>query len=389
MKQTKEAVRFVYDRRKKATPTNPSRIELEIYFSRNSRKIIPTDIMLLPHQWQKGKIVNHPAAHQLSVQLEKMRDEYERLLLRMEANGEPVDLPSLNARLQDAGLGGNSFLDYLYERITTQTMQESTRRRKLVVYNALKRFGRIRSFASVTAENISRFDIFLRDGDPEIFDDAGNKTTVRTQVTLHNYHKGLKPYILEALRLGYIKENPYNKFKDVRGQSKERKPLTAAEVNKIMEASLPPKLSDVRDLFVFSAHTGLAYSDMARFNYETDVVFKDEFPYIDGERLKTGSAFFTPILPPAMDVLKRHRYKLPIISNQKYNDYLHVIEAQLGIGKSLTSHLARHTFATVALNKGVPIEVLARMLGHKNIAITQIYAKILTTSIERYAAILR
>lgn len=208
MKQTKEAVRFVYDRRKKATPTNPSRIELEIYFSRNSRKIIPTDIMLLPHQWQKGKIVNHPAAHQLSVQLEKMRDEYERLLLRMEANGEPVDLPSLNARLQDAGLGGNSFLDYLYERITTQTMQESTRRRKLVVYNALKRFGRIRSFASVTAENISRFDIFLRDGDPEIFDEAGNKTTVRTQVTLHNYHKGLKPYILEALRLGYIKEKP-------------------------------------------------------------------------------------------------------------------------------------------------------------------------------------
>lgn len=90
-----------------------------------------------------------------------------------------------------------------------------------------------------------------------------------------------------------------------------------------------------------------------------------------------------------MDVLKRHRYKLPIISNQKYNDYLHVIEAQLGIGKSLTSHLARHTFATIALNKGVPIEVLARMLGHKNIAITQIYAKILTTSIERYAAILR
>ena len=115
-----------------------------------------------------------------------MRDEYERLLLRMEANGEPVDLPSLNARLQDAGLGGNSFLDYLYERITTQTMQESTRRRKLVVYNALKRFGRIRSFASVTAENIGRFEIFLRDGDPEIFDESGNKTTVRTQVTLHN-----------------------------------------------------------------------------------------------------------------------------------------------------------------------------------------------------------
>lgn len=389
MKQKKETVRFVYDRRKKATPTNPSRIELEIYFTRNSRKIIPTDVMLLPHQWQNGKIVNHPAAHRLSVQLERMRGEYERLVLRMEANGEPVDLPSLNAHLQDSEINGNSFLDYLYDRITAQTMQESTRRRKLVVYNALKRFGRIRSFASVTAENISRFDIFLRDADPELFDESGNKVTVRTQVTLHNYHKGLKPYILEAIRLGYVKENPYNKFRDVRGQSKERKPLTEAEVSKIIGAVLRPKLSDARDLFVFSAHTGLSYSDMARFDYETDVVLKDGFPYIDGERLKTGSSYFTPILPPAIDVLKRHKYKLPIISNQKYNDYLHVIEAQLGIGKSLTSHLARHTFATIALNKGVPIEILARMLGHKNIAITQIYAKILTTSIERYAAVMR
>lgn len=157
----------------------------------------------------------------------------------------------------------------------------------------------------------------------------------------------------------------------------------------MIELELPDKLASVRDLFVFSANTGLAYSDLARFNYHTDVVSRNGYPYIDGARLKTGSHFFTPILPPALEVLKRYNYKLPIISNQKYNDYLHIIEERLGTGKSLTSHLARHTFATIALNRDVPIEVVARMLGHKNIAITQIYAKILTTSIERYASQLR
>lgn len=390
MKQKKEVTRFVFDRRRQATPTTPARVELEIYFTRNSRKIIPTDIMLLPHQWHEGKIINHPSAHSLMVKLEGMRMQYEKMLLRMEAGGVPLDLQSFNAYVDDTATHGEgSFLTYMYERITTQTMKESSRRRKLVAYNALKRFGRIRSFASVTAANISRFDIFLRDEDPEIFDADGHRIVNRSQSTLHNYHKAIKPYVLEIFNLGYIKENPYNIFKDARGQAKERTPLTEIEMQKMIELELPDKLASVRDLFVFSANTGLAYSDLARFNYHTDVVYRNGYPYIDGARLKTGSHFFTPILPPALEVLKRYNYKLPIISNQKYNDYLHIIEERLGTGKSLTSHLARHTFATIALNRDVPIEVVARMLGHKNIAITQIYAKILTTSIERYASQLR
>ncbi len=389
MKPEKERVRFVYNRRKLATPTLAVKVELEIYFSRNSRKIIPTDILLLPHQWRDGRIVNHPNAHSLTVKLEQLRTQYEKTLLRMEANGDALDLQTFNECVDGASISSGSFLDYMYDRITTQAIKETTRRRKLVAYNALRRFGRIRSFASVTAENINRFDLFLRDTDPEIFDATGRKIITRSQVTLHGYHKDIKPYILEAHRLGYIKENPYNKFKDVRGKSKERNPLTHKETQTLIAINLPPKLAIVRDLFIFCAHTGLSYSDMMKFNYDTDAVIRSGFPYIDGERLKTGSRFFTPILPAAMTVLERYQYKLPKISLQKYNDYLHVIEEKAGFNKPLTSHLARHTFATLALNSGVPIEVLARMLGHSNISVTQIYAKILTSSIEQYAAILR
>ena len=68
--------------------------------------------------------------------------------------------------------------------------------------------------------------------------------------------------------------------------------------------------------------------------------------FISGERLKTKTKFYTPILPPAMAVLDKYLYDLPIISMQKYNDYLHVLEEKMGLRKPLTSHVARHTYAT-------------------------------------------
>lgn len=202
MKPERERVRFVYNRRKTASPTAAAKIEVEIYFSRNSRKIIPTDILLLPNQWEAGRIINHPNAHALTVKLEQIRGQYEKTLLRMEANGSALDLQTFNEYIDGDAIGGGSFLDYMYERITKQTIKDTTRQRKLVAYNALRRFGRIRSFASVTAENINRFDLFLRDTDPDIFDADGRKIITRSQVTLHGYHKDIKPYILEALRLG-------------------------------------------------------------------------------------------------------------------------------------------------------------------------------------------
>lgn len=107
--------------------------------------------------------------------------------------------------------------------------------------------------------------------------------------------------------------------------------------------------------------------------------------YMDGSRMKTGSNFFTPILQPAMEVLKKYNFVLPKISNQKANDYLHLLESRANINKPLTFHVARHSFATLSLSHDVPIEKVARMLGHQDIKTTQIYAKILKSTIERHS----
>ena len=146
--------------------------------------------------------------------------------------------------------------------------------------------------------------------------------------------------------------------------------------------ALNDKLDRVRDLFIFSSYTGLAYCDVMDFDFYTMTVKNGKIYYIDGSRLKTHIKFFTPILKPAMDVLKKYNYKLPHISNQKANDYLKLIRTQLGIHQNLTFHVAGHSFATLALSHNIPMDNVAKMLGHTNIKTTQLYAKVLKKTLE-------
>ena len=128
-------------------------------------------------------------------------------------------------------------------------------------WETVRRFGRLRSFNDVTIENIERFDDFLRKEAP-----------TRCQVTIHGYHKRLKPYVIEAYKLRYIENNPYNFFDDERGTSKEREPLTESELERLRTIELSPRLDRVRDLFIFAAYTGLSYSDMCAFRFDLDTV---------------------------------------------------------------------------------------------------------------------
>ncbi len=114
---------------------------------------------------------------------------------------------------------------------------------------------------------------------------------------------------------------------------------------------------------------------------------------IDGEkwicthRQKTDTRANIPLLPMALEILKKYKSHpqclnssmlLPVLSNQKMNSYLKEFADFCGIEKELTYYIARHTFATtVTLTNGVSIESVSKMLGHKNLTITQHYAKIL------------
>lgn len=261
------------------------------------------------------------------------------------------------------------FIAYMQKVVNEEQISKGTRRHKQCTIEALRRFGQIKTFADLTPGKIQLFDKFLRDG-------------TRTDVAIYTYHKHIKKVVRDLALSDKIPSNPYGVFRAKRGVSKERKPLTEQEMKVIRDLPLTGKLAKARDLFVFAAYTGLAYCDEMLFDFKEHAVKDGKFYYIDGKRLKTGSVFYTPILPPAMEVLIRWDYKLPHISNQKVNDYLHLIQAQLGMKKNLTFHIGRHSFATLALTHKIPMEQLARMMGHKDLKVTQIYGKILTSTIK-------
>lgn len=142
----------------------------------------------------------------------------------------------------------------------------------------------------------------------------------------------------------------------------------------------------VRDAFVFSCYTGLAYADISTLTHDNIVKGIDGEWWIKTFRTKTDTRTNIPLLPKAVEIMEKyqnHPYALaknkviPMSSNQKMNAYLKELAIICGIEKNLTYHLARHTFATtVTLTNGVPIESVSQMLGHTNIKTTQIYAKV-------------
>ena len=235
-----------------------------------------------------------------------------------------------------------------------------------VVVDSLKNSGIIKTFYDLTPYNLQKYDEYLHN--------QGDKC----QATICNYHKKIHKYTNMLWRSEMIPSDPYNQFEIKRGSSKERQPLTEDELLKLRQATnLSDKLTRVRDLFIFMAYTGLAYIDMSSFDFYTMTEKEGELYYIDGERTKTGSKYYTPILPPAMAVLEKYNFRLPTITNQKRNDYLHLLQDKLEINKEITCHVARHSFATLLLTYDFPIDKVARALGHRDVKTTQIYGKVL------------
>lgn len=132
--------------------------------------------------------------------------------------------------------------------------------------------------------------------------------------------------------------------------------------------------------FVFACYTALAYSDLASISID-DIKVQNGVHFIQKNRIKTGVQYTIPLNDIAMEILKRYNYQLPVLTNQRYNSYLKEIADICGIEKKLTSHLARHTAATLMLNSGISIDVVAKILGHRNTAMTAHYAKMLDKTI--------
>jgi integrase len=236
-------------------------------------------------------------------------------------------------------------------------------------------------------EFVSEFDFFLRSKRK-----CENNSTVK-------YIKNFGKIIRICLSNGWLKADPFARYK---GKLKtiDRVFLSQEEIQLIADKEFgSSRLTQVRDIFLFCCFTGLAYADVKKLKKSDITKGVDGEQWIFTKRQKTNTRSAIPLLPFAITLIEKYTdhplcankdMPLPVPSNQKMNEYLKEIASVCGINKTLTSHIARHTFATtVTLSNGVPIESVSKMLGHSSLKQTQHYAKILDLKVSSDMLLLR
>lgn len=277
--------------------------------------------------------------------------------------------------------------DLFIEEVAAKVENKKLSKESMQKYTVLRRH-----FAEFLKIKYERDDITLTEFTGSVIHDfeiylltvvklASNTTTKKL--------KTLKTITLYADKRGLL---PIDPFANHRFHLKptDRGFLTDNEIMRISKKDFTkiPRLDFVRDMFIFSCFTGLAYIDVANLKPE-NVVLLDDKEWIMTKRQKTSVEANILLLDIPKKIIKKYShtsYKdgklFPILSNQKMNAYLKEIGDLCGIKKKLTYHLARHTFATMSLSKGVPMESVSKMLGHTNIKTTQIYARITNKKVE-------
>ncbi|HML58047.1 MAG TPA: site-specific integrase [Ferruginibacter sp.] len=217
--------------------------------------------------------------------------------------------------------------------------------------------------------------------------------------TAVKYIKNFGKIIRICIANGWLDKNPFVNYK-AKVKEVERAYLVQEELQAIADKEFATeRLNQVKDIFLFSCFTGLAYIDVKQLTRNNIGLGIDGGKWIFTNRQKTDTRSNIPLLPIAEEILYKYKQHpqclnqerlLPVLSNQKMNSYLKEIADLCGINKELTFHIARHTFATtVTLTNGVPIESVSKMLGHKNLRTTQHYAKILDRKVSEDMKLLR
>lgn len=262
------------------------------------------------------------------------------------------------------------------KEITSSTIQKYR-----MVYSHMQTFLKLEykekdiALSGFTYEVLDGFHHFLRASMNQ-----QQNTAVKTMRTL-------KGFIHYAENNEWINRNPFNKIK-LSLKPVDRGYLTIEELNSIIGYRFKvERLQQVADVFIFCCYTGLAYSDVKELTPDHLIKLVDGSWQVSKKRKKTKKQLTIPLLHPAQSLVEKYQNHpcrktdriFPVLSNQKMNAYLKEVGDLCGITKEVSSHLARHTFATtVALANNVPMEVVSHLLGHSNIPMTQVYARMNT-----------
>ncbi len=330
----------------------------------------------------------------INAHLDRMRNEIQQYFLEAQAQG----LKTSSKELKNKYLGIEKVqvskslcdaFDYhntkMEDKVKAGLISPKTLTRYKSTYNKVKAFLK---------EHYKIEDIALKDLKLSFVTEFEHFLLVTKNLqgnTTSKYVKNMKRVIRVAITLDWLDKHPFDAFR-CSYTNPERTILTKGELETITRKEISiPRLAEVRDVFVFCCYTGFAYSDVYEFDKSAVTIGIDGDHWITTYRKKTGKRESVPLLPTALEIIQKYEDHpecivknklLPVNSNQKYNAYLKELADICNINKKITTHIARHTFATtVTLSNGVPIETVSKMLGHTRLATTQIYAKVIDQKI--------
>lgn len=373
------SIKVVFDRKHQASKRMAYKpvaglVQLSVSVNKE-RKFISTGIKVFADEWTAGFVIGRADAQELNDRIANITREVIRIVNECDRQKRLFSFTMLDRIFHSQDR--TSWTDWMEKTIKDRALADGTRKHHLKVLRWLQEQDVIYC-SQITTGTIIRLDNELHKRKI-----AGKKMM---QTSIYDYHKVLKAYINLAITAGLLEQNPYDHFRISKGTGRPREILTMEEIIKIQKMKTFNKyIKHVRDLFLVQIYTGLSFCDLMTVDFS-----KQEGNIIKGFRGKTQIAFTTMYLEPVKRIVKYYRGHLPKMAYDDYRRMLMPMATACGITKKITSHTGRHTFATtIALDNGVPIEAVQKMLGHTSIKTTQIYAKMQDKAIGRLAADLR
>ena len=362
------------------------------------RKTFSTGIFIQPGQWSKLSqrvLGSAPEDRLINKRLSDLETQFARIEKQLYDEGKTPSIEAVYARF--SGSEEEITLCQIYdeklakmERLVGREYTVATIQKFREVYGHLKVY---------ISESQQKQDIPLKRMDYSFIKHFEEYLLARNlkPITVNKIIQRLRQIVGYAVKCGHLQRDPFADYKPLK-EKKRLVFLTPEELQKLESYHFSQRrLEQVKNIYLFSVYTGLAYNEALQLQHKHLVTGADGKLWIEMIRRKTGRELFIPLLPQASELLSilspyaENGFLLPRISNQKINSYLKEIAEIVGIDKCLTHHTARKTFATtILLYNDVPIEIVSKLLGHADIAVTQrSYAEVLHRSISRHMSLLQ
>ena len=370
---------LVYNRKKSLNKKGMALVQVEAYLDRK-KKYFSTKVYLKPEQWDYKRLVvrNHPNADALNRVIYEFMATIEKRELELWQQGRRISLELLKDVLGTSE-NNTSFISFFRQEIGNSALKESSRRNHLSTLALLQEFKKDIAFSDLTFEFISSFECFLQS--------KGYHTN-----TIAKHMKHLKRHINVAINKDYmeIQKYAFRKYK-IKTVENKHTHLSPEELEKLEKLSLTGKYTKYQktlDAFLFCCYAGMRYSDFINLTPDNIVKIRQEI-WLIYKSVKTSTEVRLPLYllfqGKGIVILNKYQDDLQgffhLRDNSNVNKALIVISRLAGLTKKISFHTARHTNATLLIYNGVNITTVQKLLGHKSVKTTQVYANVMDMTI--------